>query len=195
MPPKAKITKEMIIEAGLKAVRSEGADSLNVRRVAAQLGCSTQPVMYHYKTVDELRADVYAAADGLHTEYIMTPDESIPNPLLSVGLKYIRFANEEKHLFVFLFQSGNFRSESFKELLESDGMDFMFQPLCEAAELTMQQAKEVFAMLFICVHGAASLLANNSLDYDEEYFTKLLDNTFTGAVGAVKRGNRYEKAV
>ena len=189
MPPKAKITKEMIIEAGLQIVRTEGEESLSVRRVAAELGCSTQPVMYHYKSVDNLKADVYAAADELHTGFIMTPDENAPNPLMSIGLRYIRFANEEKPLFVFLFQSGKFRNESFKELLEADSLDVILQPLCEAAELTMQQAKEVFALLFICVHGAASLLANNSLEYDEEYFIKLLENTFTGAVGAVKRGN------
>lgn len=189
MPPKAKITKEMIIEAGLQTVRTEGEESLSVRRVAAELGCSTQPVMYHYKSVDNLKADVYAAADELHTGFIMTPDENAPNPLMSIGLRYIRFANEEKPLFVFLFQSGKFRNESFKELLEADSLDVILQPLCKAAELTIQQAKEVFALLFICVHGAASLLANNSLEYDEGYFIKLLENTFTGAVGAVKRGN------
>ena len=66
MPPKARITKEMIIEAGLGIVRTEGEDALNVRRVAAELNCSTQPVMYHYKTVEELRSDVYAAADWNH---------------------------------------------------------------------------------------------------------------------------------
>ena len=107
MPPKARITKQMIIEAGLKTVRTEGADALNVRRAAAELGCSTQPVMYHYRTVSELKDDVYAAADKLHTEYIMTPDENAKNPMLSIGLRYIRFAHEEKHLFRFLFQSGS----------------------------------------------------------------------------------------
>ena len=75
MPPKAKITKEMVISAGLTVVRNEGQESLNVRRVAAELNCSTQPIMYHYKTVEELKADIYAAADSFHTEYIMNPDE------------------------------------------------------------------------------------------------------------------------
>ena len=51
MPPKAKITRDMIIEAGIKVVREKGAESLNVRQVAAVLGCSTQPVMYHFSTV------------------------------------------------------------------------------------------------------------------------------------------------
>ena len=77
MPPKAKITRDMIIEAGLQIVRTEGAENLNVRRVAAMLDCSTQPVMYYFKTVSELKASVYDAANEVHTAYIMAPDSEI----------------------------------------------------------------------------------------------------------------------
>ena len=105
MPPKARITKEMVIEAGLNIVRTEGEGALNVRRVAAELDCSTQPVMYHYKTVDALKADVYTAADTVHTERLMRGAETSDNPMLTIGLNYIGFAAEEKHLFRFLFQS------------------------------------------------------------------------------------------
>ena len=186
MPPKAKITKEMIIEAGLRIVRTEGEGSLNVRRAAAELGCSTQPVMYCCKTVDELKADVYAAADKLHTEFIMTPDGNADNPMLSIGLRYIRFAYEEKHLFRFLFQSGKFSSKSFREILESDELGVVIQPLCEATGLGSAQAREAFETLFVCVHGAASMIANNDIDYDEAYYVRLLTITFFGIIGALK---------
>ena len=98
MPPKAKITRDMIIEAGLQIVRTEGTESLNVRRAAAELDCSTQPVMYHFKTVSDLKAAVYERANDLHTAYILTPDAEAADPFLSVGLRYIRFAAEEPHL-------------------------------------------------------------------------------------------------
>ncbi|MBR2303695.1 MAG: TetR/AcrR family transcriptional regulator, partial [Ruminococcus sp.] len=64
MPPKPKITKDMVIEAGFKIVRSEGEQALNVRRVASELGCSTKPVMYHFSTVNELKTAVYEYADN-----------------------------------------------------------------------------------------------------------------------------------
>ena len=47
MPPKVKITKEMIIDAAFEIARSEGAENINARTVSKKLGCSTQPVMYH----------------------------------------------------------------------------------------------------------------------------------------------------
>ena len=188
MPPKAKITKEMVINAGFDIVRKEGQENLNVRRIAAELYCSTQPIMYHYKTVDELKADIYAAADSFHTEYIMQPYEKADNPMLAIGLNYIRFAHDEKFLFRFLFQSDKLQNMSFKELLESDETDFLLQPIVRQTGLTTDQAREAFEALFICAHGLASLLANNSIEYNEEHSAGLLTKNFIGIVGAIMKG-------
>lgn len=187
MPPKPKITKDMVIAAGFDIVRNEGLESLNVRSIAAKLNCSTQPVMYHYKTVDELKADIYAAVDGFHTEYIMCPNDAV-DPLLSIGLNYIRFAHEENHLFRFLFQSDKFRNIGFKELINGDETASLLETVVQQAGLDIEQAKTVFETLFICVHGYASLLANNSMEYNEEHCAELLANTFTSIVGFIKRG-------
>ena len=188
MPPKAKITKEMVIKAGFDIVRKEGQENLNVRRIAAELDCSTQPIMYHYKTVEELKADIYATADSFHTEYIMAPDEKADNPMLSIGLNYIRFGHDEKFLFRFLFQSDKLQNMSFRELLEGDEKDFLIRPLMQQTGLDPGQAREAFETLFICAHGLASLLANNSMEYDEEHSARMLTNTFMGIIGAITKG-------
>ena len=191
MPPKAKITGDMIIRAGLQIVRTEGTENLNVRRIAAELDCSTQPVMYYFKTVTDLKAAVYARANDLHTAYILTPDADAADPFLSVGLRYIRFSAEEPHLFRFLFQSNQFQNVSFQELMQSDGLTPVLAPLCETAGLSEAQAKEIFGILFVCVQGAASLIANNAIPYDQTYFENILTAAFEGAVMRMK-GTRHE---
>ena len=108
MPPKPRITADMIAEAGLAVVRAEGQAALNIRSVARQLGCSTQPVMYHYSTAETLKAAIYAKADAFHSAYLM--QEEPGDPLLGIGLRYIRFAAEESNLFRFLFQSGELKN-------------------------------------------------------------------------------------
>ena len=52
MPPKSKITREMVVDAALAIIRRGGVEGVTVRAVAEELGCSTQPVMYHFTTVD-----------------------------------------------------------------------------------------------------------------------------------------------
>ena len=71
MPPKPKITRDMIIDAAIQVVRKTGYESINTRTVSGQLHCSTQPVMYHFSTIDSLKRAAYAQTDQMHTEYLM----------------------------------------------------------------------------------------------------------------------------
>lgn len=182
MPPKARITKDMIIDAGVKTVRTEGADSLNVRRVAAILECSTQPVMYHFKTVKDLKNAVYEAANSLHAEYIMLPDVDAESPFMSIGLRYIQFAKDEKYLFRFLFQSNKFQNVGLMDIMNADDLLPIIAPLCENTNIPEPQVRTAFETMFICVHGIASLIANNAITYDKEHFKKMLVMLFDSII-------------
>ena len=45
-------------------------------------------------------------------------------------------------------------------------------------------AKEMFLTFFCVAHGMASLLANNSMEYDEGQCEKMLENVFYGMIAA-----------
>ena len=110
MPPKARITRDMILDAAFDLVRQRGHGSLNVRTLARELGCSTQPILYNFATVEELMDALYRKADDFHTAYILPRTGEGPDALLMLGLNYVRFGHEEKHLFRFLFESNRFRN-------------------------------------------------------------------------------------
>ena len=96
----------MIIDSSLEIIKKEGIENLNVRNIATKLNCSTQPIMYHYKNMDILKDELYKKVDEDHSKYLMKNSNN--DPLLSIGLQYIKFAKEEKNLFKFLFQSDKF---------------------------------------------------------------------------------------
>lgn len=184
MPPTPKIKKEMIINAGKEVIQSDGIENLNVRKIALKLNCSTQPIMYHYKTVAELKSDIYNEIDRYHSSYIMNTENSSLNPMLSIGIRYILFAYEEKNYFKFLFQSNKFSNMSFEGLFDDDNdeLSVIYTTLAQEAHITHLQSKELFANLFIMVHGLASLLANNAMEYDEKYCIRILENTFNSLI-------------
>ena len=183
MPPRTRISREAIIDAGLALVRREGSETLNARRVAAELGCSTQPVMYQLPTMAELRDAIYRSADDWHSQYLMIPEPDI-DPLLSIGLRYIRFGAEERHLFRFLFQSDKYAHMDMQQLLAE--YDAPLQPVYAAlhaeAGCGPEQCRAIFAQLFITAHGLASLLANNAMKYDPEFCSRILIAAFEGAM-------------
>lgn len=55
MPPKPKITRDMVIDAAFMVAHKTGAENINARTVSNELNCSTQPVMYHFATIEELK--------------------------------------------------------------------------------------------------------------------------------------------
>lgn len=186
MPPKAKITKEMIVDTAFEIVRKEGAGKVTARSISEQLSCSTQPVLYYFSTVEDIKKAVYKKADEYHTAYLMNLEMTCENPMLAIGMNYIKFAIEERNLFRFLFQSNEFSGVSMLELLETEELFPMLGMLQNELDISMEAAKEVFTTLFIFSHGYASLYANNTMLYNEQEVIRALDKIFEGAVCTVK---------
>lgn len=185
MPPKVKITKKMVEEASFEVIRAGGHENLNARTIAEYLGCSTQPVLYTFKTVNEIREAAYELADRYHTEFIM-PKETDENPMLALGLNYVRFGHEEKNLFRFLFQTDKFGGKDIGTLLGDPGLSGILAVVAAGLEVEIEQAREMFLAFFCVAHGLASLLANNSMEYDEEQCKTMLENVFFGMISSKK---------
>ena len=166
MPTKPKIDREQILDAAFQLVREQGHEALRVRPLAARLGCSTQPVLYQFATVEELRRETYRRADAFHTAYLLAGLEESGEPLLELGLRYIRFAAEEKPLFRFLFQTDAFAGRSLEELIAAPEAAPLLALTARESGKAEGEAQVMFRTLFTCVHGYASLLANNAMDFD-----------------------------
>ncbi len=186
MPPKAKITKEMVINAAFEVARAEGAENVNARTVAKKLGCSTQPVMYHFATIEELKRAAYGKTGDYHTEYLMNVPETQEDVMLGIGINYIRFAVEEPNLFRFLFQSGFAVENSLLEMINSEELTPVISVMQEAMNMNIEQTKEIFVTLALFVHGYASIIANNSLEFDEKLITTHLKRVYTGSILAIQ---------
>ena len=182
MPPKPRITRQMILDAAFALVRTEGHEALTARRLAAALGCSTQPILYQFESIDQLAALTYARADEYHTAFLMEGLEAEDEPMLCLGLRYIRFGAEERPLFRFLFQSGRFSGRSPEELTHAPEAAPLVGVLSASAGLDEGRAAELFTALFAAVHGYASLLANNAMRYDPEAAAAMLTGLFDALI-------------
>lgn len=186
MPPRAKITKEMVIDAAFEVAREAGAENINARTVARKLSCSTQPVMYHFATIEELKRAVYTKADRCHSEYLMNIKNTQNGVMLSIGLNYIRFAMEEQQLFRFLFQSNFFAGSTLLEMVDADELMPVISAMQGAIGGSSEQVKKIFLTVSLFAHGYASMIANNSLKYDEELIKAHLERAYRGAILAAQ---------
>ena len=186
MPAKVKATKEMIVDAAFAVARETGAENINARTVSERLNCSTQPVMYHFATIEALKRAVYEKADLYHSEYLMQIESRPKGAALGIGMNYIRFAIEEPHLFRFLFQSDFFNGSTLLELIDAEELTPVLSAMQRALGADIEQTKKIFLTVFLFAHGYASIIANNSLKYDEELINSQLDQAYRGAILAAR---------
>lgn len=184
MPPKAKVTREMIVDSAFEILRSEGEQAVNARTVSQALNCSTQPVMYHFKTIGALKRALYEKADAYHTACITQIHGA--QPMRDIGLNYIRFGVRERNVFRFLFQSNEFSGTSLTELIHVEALKPVLALLCRETGLSEEQAETAFRALFLAVHGYASMFANNEMTYNEPAVLSDLRLVFDGTVLALK---------
>ena len=191
MPPKPKITKEMILDTAFNIVQKEGIDKVTARSISEKLNCSTQPVLYYFSTIEDIKRAVYKRADEYHSAYIMNMEKDYGNPFLTIGMNYIKFAIDERNLFCFLFQSNEFSGSGMLDLIASEDILPILTVLQDELDMSTEATKEVFSTLFIFAHGYASLYANNTMLYDEAAVIMALENVFLGAM-CVAKGDQYE---
>ena len=189
MPAIAKVTKEMIIEAAFEIAKEMGAENINARTVSQKLSCSTQPVLYHFKTVEDVRIAAHKKAGEFHIDYVTNVSGKYERPMLEVGMRHIQFAVEEKNLFRFLFHSNYYTGVSLSEWFTGGFFDSLFPILKRQAKVDERQAYSIFSQIFLVTHGIASLHANNAMVYDEAYCIKALSNAYFGTMSLIKEGN------
>lgn len=165
MPPKARITKEMILNTVLEITRETGFETVNARRIAGKLQCSTRPVFTCYKNMEELKTDFLAFAYDCYERYVSDYGAvSGVIPYLSLPLSYIGFAREEPQLFKLLFiNEMDLDMRKAKDFYrESDNVK-RAGIFSETIGIETERAKGIFLDLFLYTHGIAVLTATKKL--------------------------------
>lgn len=104
MPPKAKFTRDQIIQAGLDIVRKNGMEALSARALGTELGSSARPIFTVFQNMEEVQDEVVKSAKLLYAGYVRKGLEQ-DLAFKGVGTQYILFAMQEPKLFQLLFMS------------------------------------------------------------------------------------------
>jgi hypothetical protein len=94
----------------------------------------------------------------------------------------VRFAHDEPRLFRFLFQTDAFGGQDLGSMVAAPEVQELVEVVAQSAGMDEMQAQRVFLAIFVTAHGFASLVANNSLSYDEAQVAEVLEAAYTGAL-------------
>lgn len=177
MGRKQTVTQTEMVSAAFMIVREEGREMLTARKLAAKLGCSTQPIFRIYKTMDELFADVYEQIVRFFSTYYKEFPKREQMPFINLGLAYIQFANQEPKLFHELFLSEHRDGRSFYELLNGEH-GAVVREINKAKSEGAVNPGELFMKMWIFIHGAACMTLTGDFDLDEQETLRLLKESY-----------------
>lgn len=179
MARKETITIDRILDMAFAMTREEGFSNVTARRVAAKAGCSTQPIFRVYKNMEELWQAVYEKAAVFFQDYYSLYPRMGRTPFANLGMAYIAFAREEKHLFELLFVSGD-RSvgrRSMYELLNGSAGNVVYEiNLARVSGCTDPQG--LFMKMWIFIHGAACMSLTGDYDLSDVQTLELLERSY-----------------
>lgn len=161
MPPKVKITKDMILNTVLKLTRETGFETVNARSIASKLECSTRPIFTCYQNMEELKNDFLAFAYDYYEQYVTNYRNSENISLyLILPLSYIEFPGEEPNLFKLLFINDmDLEMTEAKDFYKEIDNEKRARLFSETIKKDLEKAKVIFLDLFLYTHGIAVLTA------------------------------------
>ena len=178
MPPRIKVKREDIINSAVKIVRERGWGAINARDIAKSLNCSTQPIFWNFKNLDELKFEIIKRAEDNCQKYIQREIEKGEYPAYKAsGMAYIRFAKEEKELFRLLYMRDR-ASESIEPTPELNNQ--MEDIVHKNTGLDGEKKKLFHLEMWAFVHGIATMFATNFVDMEWEIVSKMLTDAYEG---------------
>ncbi len=183
MPPKQRITREMILERSFEMFCREGMDVVNARSVAKALNCSTQPIFSYFSGMEDLKTALEAKAKELF-EGVLKVEDQPGNPLVNVCCAYARFAAEQPCLFTHLFMLN--KDDPLYPFMSEEARQALISREAEEIGLENKLAAKVFVQMTVYTHGLAAVRAAHKAEFTPERMEEMIYWAHKTTVCAVK---------
>ena len=174
MPPKQRITREMILERSYEMFCREEMEVVNARSVAKALNCSTQPIFSYFSGMQDLKTTLEEKAREQFQDALRVDDQT-GDPLVSLGCAYTRFAAEQPHLFSHLFLT--MQDDTLDPFAGGERREELIRREEEHVDLTRTQTEKLCAQMSIYIHGLAVMRAAHRADFTPDAMEKMIEDT------------------
>ena len=170
MGRKTQITKEIILESALQMLLRDGYSAINVKTLAAEIGCSTQPIVWHFENMNGFRAAFFEYCIGYAKAQFAPWNGSLDDLLSETARGYISIACRMPNLFRFVFVDNRdiCSGSSAVQKLRMDNTRKIIHLLQTEHGLTEVQAAAFLMNYEFYIHGIASYTASGFVDYEEK---------------------------
>ena len=186
MPRQPRFSKDDIVAAGLRIVRTSGFEAISARALGKELDTSSSPMFTMFKDMNEVLDAIRTAVEKSFTIRMNGVTEYFP-AFKEFGLRLVDFAKEDPNVFQMLFLGKDARPEIAEKIARE---------CLNSAEhgygLTSEQAEMLFRQMWPVACGIAALCVKHPEDFSEKEVSKTLTYHFTGIMSIIKSDKEVE---
>ncbi len=177
MARKTQISKEVILEAALKMLIRDGYSAINIKTLSKEIGCSTQPLVWHFGNMEGLRKALAEYALKYSNSKMCPTAENAISAFEQVGTAYIHIAVTEPNLFRFLYLEGysGLPSNNFDALILDDDNAALIKRISKELAISEDNAGRYLQNTIIYTHGIATFAATGVINASEKEIMQLVN--------------------
>lgn len=178
MPSSPRVQKEVILQTAFEMIKRDGYASINIKTVAKELGCSTQPISRQFGTMDGFRRELLGYCVEQLKTFFSTEGEFASDIVSGIAKGYISLAFDCPNLYRYLYMSAH-DGEQMGELvrtLRSEKYHMVVERLMKEHNMPETYVKEYMETMNYYVHGIASYVA---VGYIKESKQEIMDRVQT----------------
>lgn len=170
MPRSVQITKEKILAAAIDILIRDGYYAVNIKSIAKELKCSTQPIAWQYGNMDNMREALTQEAVIYANQKMMPTSTNCIEAFWQIGYAYINLAFDTPNLFRFVYmgESKNYCRGGFNSILTDKGNAALIDKLYQYLSISREQADMLFQRMLVYTHGIVSLVVAGVLNCSKE---------------------------
>ncbi len=174
MPSSPKVQKETILKTAFDLLLREGYAAINIKTVATELGCSTQPISRQFGSMDGFRKELLTYSIEQLKAFFSVNGEHVSEVVSGIAKGYISLAFDFPNLYKYLYmmEHDEEKMSTLMNSLRSENFEIIIRMLAKEHGMPEANAKEYLNNLNFYVHGIASYV---SVGYVEASKPEILD--------------------
>ncbi len=176
MPRSVQITKEKILAAALDILIRNGYSAVNIKSIAKELECSTQPIAWQFGNMENMRDALTQEAVAYANQKMMSASKDCVTAFWQIGYAYINLAFDTPNLFRFVYmgESKSYCRGGFDSILTDGGNAILIDKLSEYLGVSKEQTNVLFQRMIVYTHGIVSLVVAGVLNCSKEQVYKIV---------------------
>lgn len=172
MPSSPKISKATMLETAFEILKRDGTEAVNIKNIAKEIGCSTQPISWQFGSMDGLRSELakkvmeYASANAAVAALTAAEQNSPTAVFAAVGCAYIDILFDEPNLAEFM--RFNSRKATLGGITADSNHKHIPEEMARELGISVDDAAKIMQCSITYVQGLSSMIITGMAEIDRD---------------------------